>query len=65
MGGEWLNKRLETVQSGFGVVNFCAGRMVRHSRRLIIRLTGDFTRHAYGLLIGMRDGAYWLLAADP
>ena len=59
MGGEWLNKRLKAVR--FGVVNL-PGRMVRHSRRLIIRLTGDHP--SYGLLIGMRRSIL-ALAADP
>ena len=59
MGGEWLNKRLKAVR--FGVVNL-PGRMVRHSRRLIIRLAGDHP--SYGLLIGMRRSIL-ALAADP
>ena len=59
MGGEWLNKRLKAVR--FGVVNL-PGRMVRHGRRLIIRLTGDHP--SYGLLIGMRRSML-ALAADP
>ena len=59
MGGEWLNKRLKAVR--FGVVNL-PGRMVRHGRRLIIRLPGDHP--SYGLLIGMRRSIL-ALAADP
>ncbi len=59
MGGEWLNKRLKAVR--FGVVNL-PGRMVRHGRRLIIRLTGDHP--SYDLLIGMRRSIL-ALAADP
>ena len=59
MGGEWLNRRLKAVR--FGVVNL-PGRMVRHGRRLIIRLPGDHP--SYGLLIGMRRSIL-ALAAGP
>ena len=58
MGGECLNKRLKAVR--FGLVNL-PGRMVRHGRRLIIRLAGDHP--SYGLLIGMRRSIL-ALAAD-
>ena len=59
MGGEWLNKRLKAIS--FGVVNL-PGRMVRHLRRMIIRMVADHS--SYGLLIRMRRRTL-ALAADP
>ena len=59
MGGEWLNKRLKAIR--FGVVNL-PGRIVRHGRRMIIRMVSDHP--SYGLLIGTRRRIL-ALAADP
>ena len=59
MGGEWLNKQLKAIR--FGVVNL-PGRMVRHGRRMIIRMVADHP--SYGLLIRMRRSTL-ALTADP
>ena len=59
MGSEWLNKRLKAIR--FGLVNL-PGRLVRHGRRMIIRMVSDHP--SYGLLIGMRRRIL-ALAADP
>ena len=59
MGGEWLNKRLKAIR--FGVVNL-PGRIVRHSRRMIIRMVSNHP--SYGLLIGTRQRIL-ALAKDP
>ena len=59
MGGEWMNKRLKAIR--FGVINL-PGRIVRHGRRMIIRMVADHP--SYSLLIRMR-GSILALAADP
>ena len=59
LGGQWLSKRLKAVR--FGLVNL-PGRVVRHGRRMIIRLAGDHP--SYDLLIRTRRRLL-ALTADP
>ena len=49
LGGEWVSRRLKAVR--FGVICI-AGRVVRHARRLIIRLMRGHPAHE--LLVGAR-----------
>ena len=59
LGGEWVSRRLKAVR--FGVICI-AGRVVRHARRLIIRLARGHP--AYELLLRARR-AIAALAAAP
>ena len=59
LGGEWVSRRLKAVR--FGVICI-AGRVVRHARRLIIRLTKSHP--SYELLLRAR-GTISALAAAP
>ena len=59
LGGEWVSRRLKAVR--FGVICI-AGRVVRHARRLIIRLTKGHP--SYELLLRAR-GTIAALAAAP
>ena len=59
MGGKWVNKRFKGLR--FGIVNL-PGRIVRHGRRMLIRIASDHP--SLGLLIDAR----WrilTLASDP
>ena len=49
LGGEWVSRRLKAVR--FGAICI-AGRVVRHARRLIIRLMRGHPAHE--LLVGAR-----------
>jgi hypothetical protein len=49
LGEAWINKRMKAIR--FGIINIAA-RVVEHSRRLLVRVSGN---HPSGsLLIGMR-----------
>ena len=50
LGGEWVSRRLKAVR--FGIINL-AGRVVRHARKLIIRLARGHP--SYDLLVSARQ----------
>ena len=60
LGGEWVSRRLKAVR--FGIINL-AGRVVRHARRLIIRLARGHP--SYDLLVGARQRIDALANAPP
>lgn len=60
LGGEWVSKRLKAVR--FGIINL-AGRVVRHARRLIIRLARGHP--SYDLLVSARQRIATLANTPP
>ena len=60
LGERWVNRRLKTVR--FGVIHI-AGRVVRHARRLIIRLARGHPSH--DLLVSARQRIATLANAPP
>ena len=60
LGGEWVSRRLKAVR--FGVICI-AGRVVRHARRLIIRLSRGHP--TYDLLVSARQRIAALANAPP
>ena len=60
LGGEWVSRRLKAVR--FGIINL-AGRVVRHARKLIIRLARGHP--SYDLLVSARQRIAALANAPP
>ena len=60
LGGEWVSRRLKAVR--FGIINL-AGRVIRHARRLIIRLARGHP--SYDLLISAHQRIVALANAPP
>ena len=60
LGGDWVSRRLKAVR--FGVICI-AGRVVRHARRLIIRLSRGHP--TYDLLVSARHRIAALANAPP
>lgn len=58
LGESWVNKRMKAIR--FGIINI-AGRVIEHSRKLLIRISGN---HPSGnLLIDMRSRIFQLAAS--
>ena len=60
LGKQWVNKRLKAIR--FGLISL-PGRVLRHARRLLVRLAGGHP--SYGVLLRARERIMALAHGPP